>query len=64
MNFFRAMLLLRVGAGAGLVWLRLHPSDWSPFAFYGLRGLCCVILVATMTRRFMLLWPAIRRRFW
>jgi hypothetical protein len=63
MNFFRAMLLLRVGAGAGLVWLRLHPSDWSPFAVYGLRGLCWACLAVSLTWRFLILWPAIRRRF-
>jgi hypothetical protein len=61
MNFFRAMLLLRVGSGAGLVWLRLHPADWTPFALYGLRGLCCAILAVTLMRRFTILRPAILR---
>jgi hypothetical protein len=63
MKFFAAMMLLRVGAGGGLVWLRLHPADWSPFAFYGLRGLCCAVVVATLTRRFVILRPA-NRPWW
>jgi hypothetical protein len=50
MNFFAGLMLLRVGAGATLVWLRLHPADWSPFAAYGLRGVCWACLAASLTR--------------
>ena len=50
MKFFAGLMLLRVGAGAALVWLRLHPADWSPFAFYGLRGLCWACLAVSLTR--------------
>lgn len=55
MKFVAGLMTVRIAAGAGLVWLRLHPADWSPLAFYGLRGLCWAVLAASLARRFVIL---------
>jgi hypothetical protein len=64
MKFFAGMMLLRFGAGTALLWLRVHPADWSPVAAYGLRGLCWACLAASLTRYALGLWRHLRPAGW
>jgi hypothetical protein len=71
MNFFIGMVLLRVTACGAMLWVRMHPADWSPFVANGLRVVCLAVLVVSLTRRFAILRNAavlnpanwMRRRF-
>jgi hypothetical protein len=61
-KFSVSLILLRVVAGAALLWLRLHPADWEPLAVYLLRGGCWVCLAASLGRRFVMLKNAVALR--